>query len=401
MKLQQQPRAVRRFILMPLGLLFIGIGAAATWFLCIVPLMHWQAAQTWEATPCKILSSSVGSHRGSKGGTTYSIDIVYRYECRGAEYQSDRYNFDMGSSSGYEGKAAVVERYPAGTEAQCYVDPQDPSWAVLSRDFSWIYLLPGLFTLFIIFGVIMLFSRGSTTPPVHIPGLVVTESPSATAAFAPVPEVTGAPRILESTISPRKTLVSSLVFTVAWYAILGAVGFGFLHDEGFSWSNAIPLAIVSFMALAGLLGVAGVVKGFLGLWNPRVRLEIAPGQFQLGGQVALRWTLEGDTRRVESLKMYLQGKESATYRRGTTTSTDHVVFEKIMIAEATAQADLQAGRVGFAMPEFTMHSLDLPNNKITWVLRVEGSIPRWPDIEEEFPVEVFPLPASGVRGGAA
>jgi hypothetical protein len=38
-----------------------------------------------------------------------------------------------------------------------------------------------------------------------------------------------------------------------------------------------------------------------------------------------------------------------------------------------------------------MHSFNTPNNKIIWTLHLHGSIPRWPDVDLEFPLTVLPL----------
>jgi len=39
-----------------------------------------------------------------------------------------------------------------------------------------------------------------------------------------------------------------------------------------------------------------------------------------------------------------------------------------------------------------MHSFESPHNKITWFVKVTGDIPRWPDIDEAFPIRIRPLP---------
>lgn len=366
------------------GLIILAAGLIAVYFLLAVPNYRWYRAQSWVETPCVIVSSEVGAHSG-KNGSTYSIDIRFQYEFGGREYQSDRYNFDTGSSSGRAGKENVVSQFPPGSNAICYVDPADPSWAVLNRNWSWMYAIGGFFLIVVVVGLALIFGS------LRSPKVARAVSPLGTTIAVETLPSDAAARVLESTISPRQTLVSSLVFVILWYLILGAVGWGFLH-EGLGWDNAIPAGIIAIMLLAGLFGVAGVVKGFLGLWNPRVRLRMDPGVLRLGGQVAFSWELDGDVARLQSLKIYLQGKESATYRRGTDTSTDHSIFDKIIVAEATTVTDMRAGQVQFAMPEFTMHTLDLPNNKVSWVVRVEGSIAKWPDVEEEFPVMVLPLP---------
>jgi hypothetical protein len=108
-------------------------------------------ASSWDAVPCQILSSRVVTHRGasrgtSRTGTTYSIDIQYRYELGGRTYTGNRYGFmDGGSDSSVKGKRAIVSSYKPGTTAECYVDPEDRSSAVLFRGYPrmlWFGLLP-------------------------------------------------------------------------------------------------------------------------------------------------------------------------------------------------------------------------------------------------------------------
>lgn len=377
------------------GLVFVAAGSAVFYFLTILPTMRWQAAQEWRETPCEIISSEVGTHSSKKSSSTYSIDITYRYEVDGATYTSDQYNFNTGSSSGYDSKRAVVDQYPPGLRTVCFVDPADPNAAILSKEWTWMYALGSFGLIFVLVGISISFSLGRKgRAPMPDGGRYGGALGSAVQDLNDP-----SPRVLSSTITPSKTLAGSLFFALIWYGVLGGVGWAFLHD-GLGWDNAMPAAIVSIMALFGLIAVAGVVKGFLGLWNPQVHLRMDPGILTLGGTVIFTWELEGDASRLQNLKVYLQGKESATYRRGTDTTTDHSVFEKFTIAEANTLADFQAGRVEFAMPEFTMHTLDLPNNKISWVIRIEGSIPKWPDVEAEFPINVLPLPVAQGGGHA-
>jgi hypothetical protein len=38
-----------------------------------------------------------------------------------------------------------------------------------------------------------------------------------------------------------------------------------------------------------------------------------------------------------------------------------------------------------------MHTFTAPSNKIIWSLKIKGEIMGWPDVQEEFPIEVTPL----------
>jgi hypothetical protein len=37
-----------------------------------------------------------------------------------------------------------------------------------------------------------------------------------------------------------------------------------------------------------------------------------------------------------------------------------------------------------------MHTFEGRNNKVLWRLHVTGGIPRWPDIDDEYPLTILP-----------
>src|SRR4028119_1062293 len=97
--------------------IFLAVGCALSYFLLWRPMSHFVAALSWQATPCTIESSQVAESSDSDG-TTYKVAVTFTYAgSDGREYRSSRYDFLGVSSSGYDGKAAVVARYPAGARA--------------------------------------------------------------------------------------------------------------------------------------------------------------------------------------------------------------------------------------------------------------------------------------------
>ncbi len=114
-------------------LLFFVAGAAALWAMTLGPLLKIAAARSWEATPCRIVSSRVAANNDSDG-STYRVDILYAYTFAGMPRHSSRYDFSPGSSSGYATKAAIVGKYPVGVQTTCYVNPRAPWEAVLRRE---------------------------------------------------------------------------------------------------------------------------------------------------------------------------------------------------------------------------------------------------------------------------
>lgn len=370
--------------------IFALAGLGMLYPLGIRPIRRTLAAQEWVQTPCRILRAQVRSHESddSDGGTTYSVYIFYEYEFDGQTYKSDRYTFMGGSSSGYEGKARVVEQYQRASNPVCYVDPQDPSQAVLKRGFHAMLLfglLPVLFVLVGFSGVYFTLRR-KRSPSQWRPGYV-TAGPDVVSVLRP-PE-TG-PIVLEPAHSPFAKFLAVVVFALIWNGIISIfvlqVASGFRHGrpEWFLTFFMIPFVIV------GLGSLVFVVYQFLAIFNPRPRLELSSRMIPLGGAVELNWSFFGRVERIGEMTLTLRGIEQATYRRGTKTHTDKHTFYEVQLHKATDPNDISRGQIGFVIPAETMHSFDASHNKIIWSLDVHGDISRWPDVEESFPITIVP-----------
>jgi hypothetical protein len=389
-------------VLKLVGLVFFLVGTGLFIGLSGVPLMNWFTAQSWPSVPCTILSSSVGTHSSSDGGDTYSVDVRYAYEYDGVPYESDRYNFFGGSSSGFDGKQAAVDQYPAGETRECYVNPETPSEAVLNRAFSGVYLIGG-FGLIFVFVSFFVFFAGS-----RVAGKTAHTVPSMFRGE-------GAPKNYRYTISSGTSAIPTEAPDLGTIALKGGnnsiFGFAFLLIFALIWNGIISVAvwdtvdigdggafdIVSALflipfVLIGMALIFGVGYFFLTLFNPRPDLKMTPGYLPLGGAVVVSWSFRGNPSRIQKLTIFVQGQEAATYRRGTSTSTDKSVFEKIVAIETTEPTAIAAGEATFTMPEFTAQSFNGPNNKILWQVKVHGEIHRWPDVNEEFELVVHPLP---------
>lgn len=373
--------------------LLVGLGVGYGFF--IRPVFATLAARNWPAVPCEIVSSRVRTHSDSDGNT-YSVDIVYRYTVDGRTHTANRYQFSTVSSSGYKAKAEVVRRHPAGSRQTCYVDPADPASAVLNRDFTstlWFGLIPLIFAL-VGGGGLYSTLRGKmpgTTSFASAPVSVRAVTSTARRDSAGwVPDEAGfdadAPRTLQPATSPKAKLIGLLVVSVFWNGIVSV----FLFNQ--TWSGAglfMALFLLPFVAIGlGLIG--GVFYQGMALFNPRPRLTVSRGVFRPGDTIELTWDFTGRTDRLQHLTLRLEGREEATYRRGTDTVTDKETFARIPILDTADPVAMRAGTTRLAIPPGAMHSFRSANNKIVWSLHLHGKIPRWPDVKEEFPCEIAP-----------
>jgi hypothetical protein len=199
--------------------------------------------------------------------------------------------------------------------------------------------------------------------------------------------------ILKAKTSPLGRFVILLLIGLVWNGIVGV----FLFQVIQMWSRGgggpvkwfLTVFLIPFFGV-GVLLLGLLVHSFLGLFNPRPRLRVSASGVPPGGTIDLSWHFTGRSRRIRQLRLFLEGREEATYRRGTRTSTDKSVFATVEVAKLTNPADVRAGTAKVTVPAGAMHSFASANNKILWSLHLKADIPNMPDLDEEFPITVQP-----------
>ncbi|MDB6073835.1 MAG: hypothetical protein JWO89_1475 [Verrucomicrobiaceae bacterium] len=119
--------AVMGMVLGVLGTLFTGV------------LWHsWRLAEetrSWAATPAKILSSQVVSEQATPHSSVkYRPVVRYEYQFGGTVFHTSRVRRSEGPKSYREDAEALREEYTPGQALTCWVNPADPSYAVLQHD---------------------------------------------------------------------------------------------------------------------------------------------------------------------------------------------------------------------------------------------------------------------------
>ncbi len=110
--------------------IFILIGAVIIFFGVRV-VIHAYASSGWPKVGGKVVSSSVESKRGNKGGVTYHAEVLYEYSVADQTYSSDTIAFGEYGSSDPARARKIVNRYPPRSGVVVYYAPDDPSKSVL------------------------------------------------------------------------------------------------------------------------------------------------------------------------------------------------------------------------------------------------------------------------------
>ncbi len=395
--------------------LFAVFGGAFLLFFAF-PIARKVASTGWQAVPATILWSGVGVHSGDDGNT-YSVDVLYEYEHGGRRWRANRYRFMSGSSSGQEGKQEVVGRLPAGARVDVWVDPDDPSAAVLDRALGglmWFALLPLVFVAVGVGGMVMTIRsavrrrRGPEWLPSAGEGGEATASAglSRAASAAPRPvragvramgkaaaAVPSGPILLLPAKSRVGAFVGLLIFTLIWDGIVGVALWATLR-EGKLGSDGCLTVFLGVFALVGVLLLLALPRAFLALFNPRAELQLSSPPAP-GVPVALSWRFLGAAGRLQRLRLQVEGREEATYRRGTDTTTVKRTFARFVLLDTTDAAQIAAGETLLALPADTMHTFEAPRNKVVWSLKLHGDIPNWPDVDDEVALTVYPTALVG------
>ena len=211
---------------------FAGVGVFMLW-LSISTIVRSHQAGEWVETPCEILSASVKSSRGSDS-TTYKCVARYTYEFNGARYESDRVSFSKGSDNIGSFQQNCLKKIKARQRAKssiCYVDPDEPSSAVIFRGVRWGMI--GFYMIFVLtfggFGFGMLFFG--------VFGARLKKKEDAARLQSPQQPWLWRPEWQSGVIrsTDKKGVIAGCCFTLFWNAISFPIGFlafskGYLED---------------------------------------------------------------------------------------------------------------------------------------------------------------------------
>ena len=130
---------------------FAAVGVVMT-VLTVRSLLYWLKVQEWAETPCTIVEASL-KESTDEDGTTYRAVARYKYQWAGREYECDVVGVHGGSDNlgkFQRNKAAELMKYQqSGKPFRCFVNPNDPSEALLYRD-----LRVGMLAFKAMFGVV-------------------------------------------------------------------------------------------------------------------------------------------------------------------------------------------------------------------------------------------------------
>jgi hypothetical protein len=384
------------------GVFFLfGAGFLIPFF--VRPALQVVEARSWVGVPCEIVSSGVRSHPG-EDSVTYSVNVLFRYEIDGREYRSNRYQFMGGSSSGYDRKARVVEALPAGASTVCYVDPDDPFEAVIERGFTRDYLfrlVPLLFTLIGIGGLAFAIQAvRSAKKDAARPSWTVPSGPGDTPAFAWrsrgfTERPFAGSMVLEPTMGPFGKLGCAIVVSLVWNGLISVFVWHLVREWRAGNPEWFVTIILTPFVVIGLLLLTGIPYSILALLNPRPRVHLTPGTLRAGESAQLEWAFRGLGSRIRRLKIWLEATETRLRQRDSSARIETTPLDtpSISILDRGRELPLEYGAVSFTLASDTPPSSE-GDISVRWKLKLHGDIAYWPDVSEEYEIQVLPEESS-------
>lgn len=366
------------------GIPFLAFGVGFFLFVVGPQMLDWQRMQNWQPVPGTLLEIHLDRH-SSDDGTTYSVRAEYRYESAGRTWTGQRVGVSTGADNIGSYHQDLHRRLSRDLNRPnaltVWVNPLDPSQAVLDRDMRWgLLAFEHLFVL--LFGGVGLL--------MVIGGLRRWRAPQIPTETAPAEArrlmaETGDNRIRSGGIATPVALWVLTLITAA----LTAPGLYATHRDMLRGDPA-ALAMLAFVAVfLGLLYAA--VRTTLG-YRRYGRLELVmdpyPGAIggEFGATLDLRERFDSRTPFPVTLACLHSYTSGSGKSRSTRTST-------VWQAEGLAQplAAHRGTRLGirFAVPGELPASAPTSSDYHFWRLNVVAEVPGI-DLDRSFTIPMLP-----------
>ncbi|GMV98150.1 MAG: hypothetical protein AMXMBFR83_25020 [Phycisphaerae bacterium] len=380
------------FFLALFALPFLGVGGFTGCLAVRTIVLHRQARQ-WVEVPATIRRVELKTHSDGDG-STYRVTCTYSYRYAGREYESSRVGLAGGSDNIGSWQRTTYARlsaaHRAGRTVPCYVNPADPTQALLDRDVRLGMLVFHLLFVTVFGGLgagLLAFCitarRGERRRlRRQTEGAIPEDQPW----LADDRWASG--RITPTLATKRNWLVAAAVFfNVVWLPVLVYLPAD-LRNRNY-W---------------GLFAMAGPLIGAI-LALSAIRLVLRHRRFGgscfegrplpgvIGGHLRGELILSGDVAGLDRVEVTLQCRQTVTERHGgeSSTSTRTVWEEGMVLTPPPARFGETQVRlpVDFQIPSSCRPTCDSTgDDKVAWKLLVRAPTPGV-DLALDFDVPVF------------
>jgi hypothetical protein len=133
---QKMPRGAG-CVLIAFSVVAFGFGLLLIQMALMDPLHHAERVRSWKQAPCIVKETRIIPHRsgGKKPSTSYEPYAEFEFTYEGKDYSSSQFWLSSRLLNSYAEAKTFLEPFPNGEPAQCWVNPENPSEAVLNREY--------------------------------------------------------------------------------------------------------------------------------------------------------------------------------------------------------------------------------------------------------------------------
>jgi len=380
-------RTDRFLVWMAIGSLLMGVFFLG--FNVTHPLRRWWQSKEWKETEATITRCELSSRTGLHG-PEYSLELTYEYEFGGRHYRSGRRGFGMSIDTPVIDLSQWVATHRPNQRVRCFVDPNEPTEAVLERNLEIEWVTPSLGVLMFGFGIYL--------------GLAMWQARSLRRRLvgtALQEYCLGKPqrKPLELRVSPPSLLVA--IGCVIGSLPLGLAGWWSISKGVRAMMNWQGDLINSLYGLGAAIGAICLIcqawKYLVRWWRPRPTLKVTPGTPKVKEAFQVEWKFSGAKQSVNRTRIWLEATEEVKIKMVVRTvhgpmseeKIQRLVFATLPVVEATGKA-ATAGKAEVSIPAGQMHSFRGFKCGLVWRIKVEyGGAGGWKG-DYEFPVCVMP-----------
>lgn len=355
---------------------------------CLVgPIWYWAHSRNWVPTAATITRSEIKEESGQHG-PTYKLEVAYEYNFQGRRHRSDQRCFGFAIDEPVADLTAWAEAHPVGSSITCWVNPQDPTDAVLDRrpKIGWVPIALG--SLMLGLGIYMFGSLWRTRwLRRNLFGPRLADYSLGVAMETPVKlQVTPSPwlKALGCGIGSLLLLPPAVWSLTAGFKALA-------HGQG----DLINLLYGAGAGIGSVWLLLQCGKNIARGRQPRPILRITPGTPVVGKVMQVEWELPRSAE-INSIRLWLEGAEEAKLRQlkqgphGAISEEKTVrsVFANIPIHDQPNPAPSEC--VSFVLPPTLMHSFRGVKVGIVWQIKVAFGLSKGKSAEYGFTINLQP-----------
>ncbi len=340
-------------------ILTIAFMGAGIFIICYLANLYvkYQDSKSWDKVSCKIISSKVFSKTSTdsegRSSTTYDLDIKYSYTYHDKKHYSTLYKLDGNSFAGFRHAAYAARNHnKPGHSSWCYVNPQNPSVAVISRDFpiEWYVIIAML--IFPTVGILLLFvTIGIFTGKISIDNKRQKNK-----------------RNHQQAKEKGKLLTFGFSKPTPHWVILAAGMFFVFILFIISHQTSYPKLMNIVTGLVVCIVVIVWVKIFLSEFSKLPKIRIGKKEIIAGRKLEIKWNeLEQNSR---FFKMSLLAYETIRQERYKSKGQKVKIIENIDIYHEK-DCDSDSGKILLAVPAQLPETSTSPLRSVNWKFKVE------------------------------